>query len=93
MQSQKKSIEQVIKESHPEFMEEVVGLSIEHLNARLAQLAKDTEATEDAKDADEALLEAQQVATSMAAPYREIKKAIRLKSKFLVKLVNEKGGS
>lgn len=88
----KKAIEQIIKENHPEFMEEVVGLSIEHLNNRLAQLAKDAEATEEAKEADEELKEAREKASGLAAPYRDAKKAIGLKSKYLVKLVKEKGG-
>ncbi len=81
-----------LSKENPEFVAEVQGLSVEQLDARLAQLAKDGEAVEDAKEADEELEATQSHASAMAAPYREAKKAIGLKRKFLVGLIKEKGG-
>lgn len=88
----KKSVQEIVQKEMPEFAEEVAGLSVEDLNGRLAQFAKDFEATEDAKDADEELVQAQEKSTAMAAPYRDAKKAIKLKSRYVIALIQEKGG-
>ena len=85
-------LEEKIKKANPEFAEEVAGLSVEELDRRLAQLAKDLEATEDAKDADSELAQAQETVTQLAAPYRDAKKALRLKSRYVIGLIKEKGG-
>ena len=85
-------LEEKIKKANPEFAEEVAALSIEELDRRLAQLAKDLEATEDAKDADSELAQAQETVTQLAAPYRDAKKALRLKSRYVIGLIKEKGG-
>ncbi len=81
-----------IEKQLPEFVNEVAGLSVEDLNARLSQLAKDFEAVEEAKQADEELESLRAAASEAAAPYRDGKKAIRLKSGYIVALIKEKGG-
>lgn len=88
----KKSIQEQVQHDNPEFTSEVAGLSVEELDARLAQLAKDIEAFFQAKEADEALEEARLAASELAAPYRDGAKALRLKSRYLVALIKEKGG-
>ena len=88
----KKNVNEIVQKEMPEFAGEVAGLSVEQLDARLAQLAKDAEATDEAKDADQELAEAREAAKQMAAPYREAKAAIGLKSKYIVGLIKEKGG-
>lgn len=81
-----------VEKELPEFVNEVAGLSVDDLNGRLSQLAKDFEAVEEAKEADEALQEARNTAKELGAPYRDGKKAIRLKSGYIVALIKEKGG-
>ncbi len=81
-----------IEKELPEFINEVVGLSVEQLNSRLSQLAKDYESIEEAKKADEGLEEARNTAKELGAPYREGKKAVRMKSAYIVALIKEKGG-
>lgn len=81
-----------VEKEMPEFTGEVAGLSVEELNARLSQLAKDFEAVEEAKQADEELESLQAASREAAAPYRDGKKAIRLKSGYIVSLIKEKGG-
>lgn len=76
----------------PHFADEVSGLSVEDLSARLVQLAKDVADTQDAQEADEGLREAKEMAKELGAPYREAKRDIRLKSTFIVELIREKGG-
>jgi hypothetical protein len=83
---------QKIEKEMPDFISEVAGLSVEELNARLSRLAKDYEAIEEAKEADEGLREAQDTARELRAPYADGKKAIRMKSSYIVALVKEKGG-
>lgn len=89
----KKTLEEAIKDTNPEFAAEVAGLSVDDLNSRLAQLAKDGEAVAESKEADEELEQARARATELAAPYRDAQKAIRLKSRYVISLIKEKGGN
>jgi hypothetical protein len=91
MKSNKKSIQEIIAKENPEFVEEVSKLSLEEIDARLAQLAKDSEAMQEQKDANEALSLAREVAKELNAPYVDAKKAIRLKSRYLISLLKDKG--
>jgi hypothetical protein len=72
----------------PDFCAEVESLTTEEINARLAQFAKDSVANDEAKEADEDLAAAKANATEFSAPYRDARKAIRMKSDFLVTLLN-----
>lgn len=89
---QKKNIQEVMQKDNPEFASEVASLSVEHLDARLAQLAKDAQASEEAKEADEELTAAKAQSIDLGAPYRDVKKAIKLKSEYIISLIKEKGG-
>ena len=91
MSRSKRSLEEEVKERMPEFVDEVVSLSVDDLNARLSRLAKDNEANEEAKEEDDELTEARELVTELSAPYREAKKFIRLRSKYIIQLLKEKG--
>jgi hypothetical protein len=86
----KKTLQQKIREEHPEFAEAVQSLSVGELDQRLAELAKQNEQVAEAKDADEDLAEARERASQMAAPYSESIKLIRLKSKYIISLIKER---
>lgn len=86
-----KSLEQQVKEDLPEFAQEVASASTEQLDARLAQLAKDLETVNEAKEADDDLVEARDVAKGLAQPYRDAKKHIALKSRYIVGLLKDRG--
>lgn len=88
----KKSVEVQMQEANPEFVTEVAGLSVEQLDSRLAETTKATEAVQDAKDADEELEQVSTHKSELEAPYRDAKKALRLKSRYLIALIKEKGG-
>jgi len=92
MARSKKSNREQVQENYPEFATEVEGLSADQLNNKLATLAKYAEETETAKEDDEALEQAKAEAAELAAPYRDAKKAIRAKSKYVIALLKEKGG-
>jgi len=93
MARKKKTLQEKIQEEMPEFAGEVSGLSVDQLNARLANLAKDGEKNEEAKEDDEDLENAQAEAKELGAPYRDAKKAIRLRSRYIIFLIKEKGGT
>jgi hypothetical protein len=88
----KKTFTQKVQEEMPEFANEVAGLAVADLNTRLATLAKANEENEQLKENDEDLETAQKEASELAAPFREAKKALRLKTRYIVSLINEKGG-
>jgi hypothetical protein len=89
MSKDKKSVQQKVREEFPEFAEECQGLQVSALDSRLAQIAKDLEQVEDAKEADEELARLHAEATQAGAPYRESKKVLKLKTKYLISLIKE----
>lgn len=91
MKKPNKSIEEKIQKAAPEFVTEVVGLSVEELDARVLKLAKEVEAIQDAKEADEEYQTAKELVTEMAAPYNESKRGAQMRIKYLIFLINEKG--
>jgi hypothetical protein len=93
MARQKKTIQETVQAEFPEFVGEVSGLSADQLNNRLATLAKNLEESETAKEDDEELEEAKAHASELGAPYRDAKKALRLKSKYVISILKEKGAA
>lgn len=93
MSKPNKSIETIIQDKMPEFAGEVAGLSIEQLNSRLSELAKSRELNSDAKEADEELENTRKLVSELGAPYRDAEKALKLKSKYLIKMISDKGGA
>ena len=88
----KKSVAETVQKELPDFAAEVEALSQEQLDDRLAALAKSLEEVQDAQDADEALETARETARDLAAPYRESKNVLRLKSRYIVGLSRDRGG-
>ncbi len=88
----KKSLQEKVHEEMPEFAAEVAGLAVQDLNNRLAALAKGAEENEQAQEDDEELEQARAEASELAAPYRDAKKALRLRSRYVISLIREKGG-
>ncbi len=86
-----KSVQQEIKESNPEFHDEIVGLSKEDLDSRIVQLVKDLEEVDNAKEQDEGLQALRQQAKEAGAPYRDAKKAIKVKIKFILETLESRG--
>jgi len=89
----KKSFTEKVQKELPEFASEVATLSVDNLNARLAVLAKANEENEQNQENDEDLETARAEASELAAPYKEAKKHLRLKTRYIVSLINEKGGA
>lgn len=88
----KKTLEDKVREEYEHFYQEVIGLSVGDLEKRLATYAKEREKVDVAMDQDVELKETRAKAKDLAAPYNESKKALKLKNKFIVQLISDKGG-
>ena len=91
MARSKKTLTEKVQEQYKEFADEAERLSIDQLNAKLVSLAKYQNENEEAKERDEDLEKAQALAAELGAPYKDTKKAIALKSKYVIHLLKEKG--
>lgn len=85
-------IEKRVCKLYPEYVEEVAGLSVEQLDARLAALAKGLEAVDEAKENDEELQRLSEEYKNASDAYTDAKKASRLKSRYVIGLIRDKGG-
>jgi hypothetical protein len=84
----KKSVEK----EFPSFVDEVVGMDISSLEAKILTYAKERENVRDSKANDEGLVKVLDMKAELEAPYRDAMKAIDLKSRYLIELLKEKGG-
>lgn len=89
---QEKSIKEKVQKEYPEFVEAVDGLSVDALEKKISTYAKELEKSEQHKKDNEALKNAAYEKSLLEAPYRDVKKAIGLKVKYLIDLIGEKGG-
>lgn len=87
----KKTVREKVEKDYPEFATEVAGASTDDLNGRLATLAKGLEESEVAKEADGDLQNAKSLASELSGPYKDVKKAVTLKSKYIIGLLRDKG--
>lgn len=93
MKTSKKSLEKQMSEENPEFVSEVASATTDELNNRIAQLAKDQEEVDQAKAADSGLEDLRAQVSLAAAPYNDSKKALKLKTKYLIQLMKDRGQS
>jgi hypothetical protein len=93
MAKQKKALKEVVQELYPDFVGDVDRLPLETLEKRLNTYAKRAEEIEEAKESDEELEKTKELLSELAAPYRDGKKEVRYKSRYLIALIKEKGGA
>ena len=93
MARQKKSLEEKIQETLPEFYDSAIAMDTEEIKRQIARDAIGRVENQIAKEADEALEQAQAQASFLASPYNDAEKMLKLKAQFLKKLLDEKGGS
>lgn len=87
MKQSKLSKKQKIEKELPEFVAEVAGLSVQDLDARLAQLAKDIQQVKDSRDADEDLQSLRDQVKLASAPYSDAKKVLQQKTSYIIELL------
>lgn len=92
MARQKKNVVETVQKEFPEFAAVVESLGVQELEMKLASYAKENEKVIDAQEADESLQSAKGHASELQGPYTDAKKAIRLKSRYLISLIRDRGG-
>lgn len=75
-----------------EFKDAVAGMSIDEINARIAQVAKDQVDLMKAKKEDGDLLEKREAYKEAGVQYREGTKANRVKIEYCKQMIDNKGG-
>lgn len=90
--SKNRSILEKVDLEYPGFSDEVMRLDIQQLEKRIANYAKELEDSENHKAENQLLNNAKEQYEELRAPYKDVKKAISLKTKFLVHLIRERGG-
>lgn len=75
-----------------EFKEEVDRLSIEALEARITAYQKGLDESREHKKNNEALAKVSAEKSELEAPYREVENAVKVKTKYIIELIKEKGG-
>lgn len=78
------------QKEYPDFASEVESLKPDELKARVVQLQQALQESELALEADEALQHARDEAREFAAPYLDVRKAVKLKTAYILGLLNEK---
>jgi hypothetical protein len=81
-----------VQKEMPEFANEVAGLDVQALKNRIANYARELSKSEECQENDEALAAARAEVKELGAPYREVKKAVATKTRYLLNLIEEKGG-
>lgn len=75
-----------------EFKEEVDTLSIATLEARITKMQKDLDESEEHRKNNEALIQVKNEKAELEGPYNDVKKAVQVKTKYIIELIKEKGG-
>ena len=84
---------QKVEKELPEFTAEVAGLDVQAIKNRIANYAKELEDSEQHKENNQELADAQAEVTTLAGPYKDVRKAVRMKTRYLLGLMKEKGGN
>lgn len=87
----KKDLAAQIKEAFPEFYDSIHSGTSEELDVTLAKFAKHLQEVSESKSADEKLEEAKKLVAFLSEPYRDAKKALQLKSRYIISILRERG--
>lgn len=93
MARQKKTNREKVEGEFPTFATEVAGLTTEQLNSRIAGLAKELEESETDKEDNGDLEDARALSAELVAPYNDVKKAVRAKTRYIVGLLKDRGAA
>lgn len=89
----KKNIQEKVQKEYPDFVTTVDGLSVADLESKLANYAKEQQKVDEAQENDEDLERAKAEVSELAGPYRDARKALKLKMRYIVELIKDKGGN
>lgn len=75
-----------------EFKEEVDALSVKSLEDRITRMQKDLDESREHKEANTALRHAKDEVAEISGPYSDVEKSVKVKTKYIIELIKEKGG-
>lgn len=75
-----------------EFKEEVDTLSIPALEARITKMQKALDDSREHKKNNEVLNKVRDEKSMLEGPYNDVEKAVKVKTKYIIELIKEKGG-
>lgn len=78
-----------VEKEFPDFAEEASSLSEDALRKILASLAEQGDNVDESKENDKELDDAVEAAKEKSAPYRDAKRAIKLKTRYIVSILKE----
>lgn len=87
-----KNVKTKIEKEHPTFVELVQGMSVKQLEDHIVKLTKDLEKNEKDKEDNQKLQDVAELKKELLEPYQFVKKATQLKLRYIVGLIEEKGG-
>jgi hypothetical protein len=88
----REKLEEQLDKIDPRSRKELNELNPAQLEAKLNEFAKGSEANDELQEDDEELAGARAKATELGRPYKEDRKAFKIKSKYTILLIREKGG-
>lgn len=89
----KKNIQEIAQKEYPDFTDAVARLSVAELEKRLVEYAKETENVQTELEENKTISELKDKLAEAKGPYNDTKKALRIKMRYLMSLVKEKGGT
>lgn len=75
-----------------EFKEEIDTLSIPVLEARITKMQKNLDESREHKKNNVALQKVSAEKSELEGPYSDVEKAVKIKTKYIIELIKEKGG-
>lgn len=82
---------QKTQKEYPDFCNEVNSLTADQLKARIVQLQQALDESEEHKVNNTDLRDARGVVKELASPYRDVKKAVKSKTSYLIELLKNQG--
>lgn len=89
----KKSLREKVEKEHGDWVNGVQGLTVSQLEDRLLRYAKYQSELEEFKEKDLELERVSELKKELEAPHKENMKANKMKQKYLIMLIGEKGGN
>lgn len=91
-QKQPKTLREKTEKEYPDFVKEVDGLNIQDMEKRISNYAKALEDSEQHKEDNTVLASAHAEVAELMGPYKDVKKAVKVKTRYLIQQIREKGG-
>lgn len=86
------NVKNKVEKNYPEFVNEVASMPLPSLEKRLSTYAKENEKVQTALEENEKINDTKELLSELKGPFTDAKKAIRLKTKYIIELIKEKGG-